>query len=70
MISTLELSQGRRLKLTVQSSDDRSATVVAAARMRPNPCLAIKPDPEYGEPWRQGYAWTKGRPHTPDDESS
>jgi hypothetical protein len=25
-------------------------------------------DPEYGEPWRQGYAWTKGRPHTPADE--
>jgi len=27
-----------------------------------------EPNPEYGEPWRQGYAWTKGRPHTPDDE--
>jgi hypothetical protein len=27
-----------------------------------------KPDPEYGEPWRRGYAWTKGRPHTPEDE--
>ena|ERR1700722_11761310 len=26
------------------------------------------PDPEYGEPWRQGYAWTKGRHHTPEDE--
>lgn len=26
------------------------------------------PDPEYGEPWRKGYAWTKGQPHTPNDE--
>jgi hypothetical protein len=27
-----------------------------------------EPNLEYGTPWRRGYAWTRGRPHTPDDE--
>jgi hypothetical protein len=27
-----------------------------------------EPNLEYGAQWRRGYAWTKGRPHTPEDE--
>jgi hypothetical protein len=27
-----------------------------------------EPCPEYGKPWRAGYAWTRGRPHTNEDE--
>jgi hypothetical protein len=26
------------------------------------------PHQEYGKPWRQGYAWARSRPHTPEDE--
>lgn len=28
-----------------------------------------EPHSEYGKPWRHGFAWTVGRPHTPKDES-